>query len=206
MSNQVGEIWNQRYQGESFVYGKEPNDFLRESLDTLKNHQVKKILCLAEGEGRNAVYLATQGFDVTAVDASEVGLNKALQLAAQANVTIKTEVCDLKDYHIPKGEYDAIVSIWCHVPPALRFQLHQQVSQSLKTNGVFILEAYHPDQLNFKTGGPPVAELMMTTEGLAQELLGLNLEVCQHIQREVHEGTGHFGLSSVVQCIAIQKP
>ena len=106
------------------------------------------------------------------------------------------------DYKILDNHWDAIVSIWCHVPTELRRALHSRVVQGLKVDGVFILESYHPKQLEYKTGGPPSADLMMTVASLEEELKGLHFERLQNIDREVHEGKGHDGMSSVVQCLA----
>lgn len=199
MSEKV-KPWDERYSGNEFFYGTEPNDFLKS-----QTHAIPiggEVLCLAEGEGRNAVYLARQGFKVTAVDQSPVGLEKMHQLASKSGVTVESVVADLEDYPIGSNRWDAIVSIWCHVPPPLRSKLHQSVVQGLKPQGVLILEAYHPRQLEFKTGGPPVAELMMTESGLRAELSGLDFEVIQEIERDVQEGKGHFGRSAVTQLLA----
>ena len=128
---------------------------LLEMSDRLKKGDV---LCLAEGEGRNAVYLARQGFAATAVDSSRVGLAKADKLAQEFGVTIQTVLADLADYTIEEGVWDSIVSISCHVHQDLRRRLHRDVVAGLKEGGTFLLEAYTPKQLEFGTGGPPSAE------------------------------------------------
>ena len=194
--------WDERYAGDEFFYGSAPNDFL--AAEAHRCVPGGRVLCLAEGEGRNAVYLAQQGFAVTGVDGSAVGLEKAHQLARNNNVEIATEVADLADYDLGEGTWDGIVSIWAHVPPELRSDLHARVVRALKPGGVFILEAYHPRQLEFKTGGPPVADLMMTVEQLTDELKGLDLVVAQEIDRDVHEGRGHHGPSAVTQIIGVR--
>jgi SAM-dependent methyltransferase len=199
MSEKV-KPWDERYSGSEFFYGTEPNDFLKSQTHAIPTGG--DVLCLAEGEGRNAVYLARQGFKVTAVDQSPVGLEKMHQLASKYGVTIESVVADLEDYPIGSNRWDAIVSIWCHVPPPLRAKLHQDLIRGLKTGGVLILEAYHPRQLEFETGGPPVAELMMTESGLRAELSGLDFELIQEIERDVQEGKGHFGMSAVTQLLA----
>jgi len=194
--------WDERYAGTEYFYGSEPNDFL-----AAEAHRISaggRVLCLAEGEGRNAVFLATKGFDVTGVDGSAVGLEKAHQLARNHGVEITTTVADLRDYDLGEGAWDGIVSIWCHVPPDLRGDLHARVARALKPGGVLILEAYHPRQLEYKTGGPPVPELMMTVEQLREELSALDLVVAQEIDRDVHEGRGHEGPSAVTQVIAVR--
>lgn len=191
-------MWDERYSSEQFAYGKEPNDFLREVVDRLP---VGRTLCLAEGEGRNAVFLATRGHDVTAVDMSLVGLGKANRLAEERDVTIETVHADLADFSIIPEDWDVIVSIFAHLPPALRRKVHQEVVAGLRPGGIFLLEAYTPEQLRYGTGGPPVEEMMMTLRNLEQELDGLEWLHAKELVREVHEGEFHHGDGAVVQLI-----
>lgn len=195
-------MWDERYQGEDFVYGTEPNDFLRSQIGYLPTG---RILCLAEGEGRNAVFLAEQGFIVTAVDQSSVGLAKAERLAAQRGVRLETVVADLAGFHIDPESWDGIVSIFAHTPPPARRRIHRQVVGGVKPGGVFVLEAYRPEQLQYKTGGPPVAEMMMDLNGLRDELVGLDFEYAEEVVREIQEGPLHHGRGAVVQLRA-RKP
>lgn len=192
-------MWDQRYCEPGFAFGTDPNDFLRQKAPTLGQG---KVLCLAEGEGRNAVWLAQQGFDVTAVDASPVGLQKAQVLAAERGVTIKTVVADLEGFDPGQSQWDGIVSIFCHLPEALRKKVHAQVVTALKPGGIFILEAYTPRQLEFATGGPPVAELMMDLKMLRKELSALEFFHALELEREVIEGKHHHGMGAVVQLVA----
>ncbi|MCH8981541.1 class I SAM-dependent methyltransferase, partial [candidate division KSB1 bacterium] len=151
-----GKFWNERYSSIEFVYGTEPNIFFKDELDKLKTGN---ILLLGEGEGRNAVFLAMQGYSVTAVDQSAVGLEKAESLAIQYGVEITTEVVDLADYDLGCEVWDGIVSIAAHVLPLLRKELHAQVVKSLKDDGVFILEAYTEHQIEMSGfGGPPPSQ------------------------------------------------
>ena len=191
-------MWDQRYTTETYIYGTDPNRFLSDNVGTLPKG---KVLCLAEGEGRNAVYLAKQGYQVTAVDSSTVGLEKANRLAAKHQVEIKTQVADLAEYDLGVEQWDAIVAIFAHLPPQLRASVHQRSVIALKTHGVFLLEAYTPDQLNFKTGGPPNIESLMTAQVLEKELTGLRFEHLEHLVRDVIEGVGHTGQGAVVQLI-----
>ena len=195
-------MWDERYQGEDFAYGTAPNDFLRSQVEHLP---AGRILCLAEGEGRNAVFLAEQGFTVTAVDLSPVGLAKAERLATQRGVRIETVVADLADFHIDPESWDGIVSIFAHTPPPVRQHVHREVVGGLRTGGVFLLEAYRPEQLQYKTGGPPVVEMMMDLSGLRAELAGLEFEYAEEIVRDIQEGTLHHGQGAVVQLRA-RKP
>ncbi len=195
-------MWDERYQGEDFAYGTAPNDFLRSQVEHLP---AGRVLCLAEGEGRNAVFLAEQGFTVTAVDLSPVGLAKAERLATQRGVRIETVVADLAAFHIDPKSWDGIVSIFAHTPPPVRLHVHRQVAGGLKTGGVFLLESYRPEQLQYKTGGPPVVEMMMDLSGLRAELAGLEFEYAEEIVRDIQEGTLHHGQGAVVQLRA-RKP
>jgi SAM-dependent methyltransferase len=160
------------------------------------------VLCLAEGEGRNAVWLAARGYAVTAVDQSSVALSKAQRLAVDSGVAIKTVVADLASYAITSGAWAGIVSVWAHVPLQLRRSLHAQVVQGLQTGGVFILEAYTPAQLAFDTGGPRSVDLLMTAAQLREELAGLDFEILRELERDVREGTKHTGRAAVVQVLA----
>ena len=195
-------MWDERYAEDDYVYGTEPNDFLRAAVANVPRGRA---LCLAEGEGRNAVFLAQQGFDVLAVDSSAVGLQKAQRLAEDREVQIETLVADLADYAIEPDSWDLIVSIFCHLPPDVRRRLHAEVVAGLRPGGVFILEAYTPAQLEWGTGGPPTAELMMKREALTEELEGLEFEEAVERERDVIEGRFHTGRGAVVQVLA-HKP
>jgi len=193
-------FWDERYSSTEYVYGTEPNDFLKVHAGLIAPGG--RVLCIAEGEGRNAVYLAGLGFEVLAVDQSAVGLQKAMDLAQKKGVSITTAIASLEDYLIPEGTFDSIVSIWAHVPKDIRLSLHKKVVAGLKPGGVLILEAYHPRQIGYKTGGPPSADLMMSISELKEELKGLSFISAQELERSVHEGKGHFGLSAVTQVLA----
>ena len=195
-------MWDQRYASDDYAYGIEPNDFLVEMLDKLPPG---KVLCLGEGEGRNAVWLAEQGYQVTAIDASEVGLQKARKLAEKRGVDITTVHADLADFEIEPQYWDVIVSIFCHLPPELRRKVHQKCVLGLRKDGVMLLEAYTPAQLEHKTGGPPSAMMMMDKDTISTELDGLEFLHLQECEREIHEGEFHNGTGDVVQALA-RKP
>lgn len=195
-------MWDQRYSEQGYAYGSEPNDFLAGVAERIP---AGPVLCLAEGEGRNAVFLAGRGHAVTAVDASGIGLQKAGALAAERGVSIATHVSDLADYAIEPGAWAGIVSIWCHLPGPLREKVNRQIVAGLRPGGVLILEAYTPRQLDFGTGGPKVAELLCSLEGLTRELDGLEWLVAHETEREIHEGKYHTGRSAVVQLVG-RKP
>lgn len=192
-------MWDEKYSVEEYVYGKEPNEFLLKMSGKLKKGSV---LCLAEGEGRNAVHLARQGFSATAVDSSSVGLAKAVKLAQEFGVAIQTVTADLAEYVIEKGSWDTIISISCHVHQDLRKRLHRDVVAGLREGGTFLLEAYTPKQLEYQTGGPPSAEYLMELATLKEELDGLEFIHGQELVRDVIEGINHTGKGSVVQVLA----
>lgn len=194
--------WDERYTDPDYVYGTEANEYLVSVADHIPQG---KVLSLCEGEGRNAAWLAQQGCDVTAVDASGVGLRKARELAASRGVQIDTVVSDLAHFDIEPAAWDAIVSIFCHVPPELRAGLHRQCVEGLKPGGVLVLEAYTPRQIDYGTGGPPTAELTMHLEGLEAELDGLEFLHAVELDRDVVEGKYHTGKGAVVQILA-RKP
>lgn len=192
-------MWDRRYATDEYVYGTLPNDYLVSRVARLPRGRV---LCLGEGEGRNAVWLAQQGFEVHAVDASAVGLGKAMRLARERGVVLHATHADLAHFEAGAGEFDAIVSIFCHLPPAVRARVHGRIAHWLRPGGVFLLEAYTPDQLALATGGPPTAELMMTLAGLREELAGLEIEHGVETVRRITEGRLHHGEGAVVQVLA----
>ena len=193
------EFWNSRYAQNGFVYGTEPNDFLAEVAGRLP---AGPVLCLGEGEGRNAVHLASLGHAVTAVDQSGVALAKARTYAAARRVKLETVVADLGAYRIQAGAWAGIVSSWVHLPPTLRRSVHAQVVRGLQPGGAFVLEAYTPAQLAYDTGGPKDVNFLMTAAGLREELAGLEFESLRELEREIREGTAHTGRAAVVQVLA----
>ena len=192
-------MWNDRYRRPGYLYGTDPNDFLAAMAPHIPPGRV---LSLGEGEGRNAVYLAELGYDVLAVDASGVGMEKAARLAASRGVRIRTRTLDLSDFNIEPGAWEGIVSIFCHLPPPLRRRVHREVVAGLRPGGLFILEAYTPRQPAYGTGGPSTPDLLMCLPDLKRELRGLDFRVAREIERVVHEGSHHTGLGHVVQVAA----
>jgi len=196
-------FWNQRYAVADHVYGEEPNAFVAQVASQIP---AGPVLCLAEGEGRNAVYLAQLGHPITAVDQSEVGLAKARRLAGRRGVEIETIVADLARYAIEPDAWAGIVATFAHLPPPLRGEVHRAVAAGLRPGGVFVLEAYTPAQLAFDTGGPKAPELLMTLDALRGELPGLDLVIAREVERDVVEGPGHTGRGAVVQILARRNP
>jgi SAM-dependent methyltransferase len=195
-------MWNERYAEPFAAYGTEPNDFLREVADRIPDGPV---LCLAEGEGRNAVFLAAQGHAVTAVDLSEVGLANASKLAEQRGVELTTVVADLAGYDPGTEQWAGIIVIWSHLPPAIRRRLYPACVRALRPGGALVLECYSVRQLEQPgRGGPGSAELLVTPDIVREDFAGLRFERCTEGERDVNEGSYHHGPSTTVQVLAFK--
>lgn len=198
-------MWDDRYSEPGFAYGTEPNDFLTERVGDLKRG---RCLCLAEGEGRNAVWLAQQGFDVTAMDQSAVGMEKARELAESRGVSIATQVGDLADWDMGEGTWDTVVAIFMHLPPALRADVHARIVRALAPGGTVLVEGYTPDKYDHPgMGGPPPGQrdMTFTRPMLIDDFNGLDVVHAEETVRDVNEGKYHHGRSAVVQFLA-KKP
>lgn len=160
------------------------------------------MLSLCEGEGRNAVFLASRGLDVLGVDCSEVGLAKAQALAKSRGLVIETEVADLGEYRPKERHFGSVISISAHLPGSIRKKLYPLIEKALQPNGIVLLEAYSENQLKRNTGGPKDIDMLMTVEKLRAEFPNLTPLLAREIEREVSEGEGHTGMASVVQFIA----
>ncbi|HVZ78699.1 MAG TPA: class I SAM-dependent methyltransferase [Gemmatimonadaceae bacterium] len=194
--------WDARFSEPGYAYGTDPNQFLEAVACQIPQGPV---LCLAEGQGRNAAFLAGLGHRVTAMDQSAAGLARARELAQQKGVTIEFVHADLADFAIAPGAWAGIISIFAHVPQELRRSVHERVVAGLRPGGVFILEAYSVRQLTFGTGGPKDAHVLPTRDALEQELRGLDFVLLQEAERDVVEGRYHTGRAAVVQVLA-RKP
>ena len=195
-------MWEQRYGVDEYVYGTEPNGFLKDHVSALP---MGDVLCLAEGEGRNAVFLAATGRRVASVDLTEAGVAKTRRLAAAVGVPVDAVVGDLATFDLGVDRWDGVVSVFAHMPSAVRVEVHRRVVASLRPGGVVLLEAYTPDQIGRGTGGPASPDLMMSVEGLKDELAPLEFAHAEERQRSIVEGTLHTGIGSVVQVIARKK-
>ncbi len=198
-------MWDERYQRNDFVFGTEPNDFLRDNIGRLRPGAV---CCIGDGEGRNGVFLAKAGFEVTSVDLSAVGLAKAVKLAETNGVALRTIVADLGQWvgtPAAVGPWNDVVSIFCHMPSAVRAVVYPRLIAAMAPGAVFLLEAYTPDQISRGTGGPGDPDLLLTARQVRVELAGLVFEHLEELERDVVEGDLHSGRAAVVQCIA-RKP
>lgn len=194
------EMWNERYGKPEYYYGLEPNDFLAENRGIISPGC--KVLSLGEGEGRNAVFLASLGAEVTAVDFSSVAAEKQQALAEKKKVKVYSVTADLADYDLGHSSWDGIVSLWCHLPSALRSPLLERIPKALNPGAFLLLEAYSPEQIRYGTGGPKDPDLLASLEDIKRHLPGMNFLVAVSKERNVREGIGHLGLSSVVQVLA----
>jgi SAM-dependent methyltransferase len=191
-------MWDERFGSLEYIYGTEPNDFLASVASQIPQG---KVLCLADGEGRNGTYLASLGYEVFAIDQSIVGLEKAKKLAQEKQVQISTIHADLADFVIEPQAWDGIVSIFCHLPLDLRSQVYCQAVQGLKPSGVFVLEAFAPEQLSYNTGGPKNIDMLPALSQLQQELTGLDWEIARSLERDLDEGRYHNGKAAVIQIL-----
>jgi SAM-dependent methyltransferase len=190
--------WDERFNAEEYRYGKEANEFLKSGY-----HEIPKgnVLCIGEGEGRNSVFLAKQGYNVTALDYSIVGLEKTENLAKENNVLIHLIHADITQYKFEKNYWQGIVSIFCHFDKINRQKVHQNCVNALATEGIFLLEAYAPNQLKYGTGGPKTIDLLMELSEVKDELKGLHFLTAREIEREIFEGSLHKGKGSVIQIL-----
>jgi SAM-dependent methyltransferase len=194
------DMWEQRYSADEYAYGEEPNAFFQACLDRLSTPG--RILLPAEGEGRNAVYAARQGWEVDAFDFSPAGRDKALRLAARHGVHIHYEVADYESVHIEPAGYDAVALIFAHKHERIRRTVHRKLATALKPDGHLFVEAYSQAQLGYGTGGPPDAQLLYTLDDLREDFSELDIIELQQVEAEIHEGRYHTGLASVVRLVA----
>lgn len=196
-------MWDERFSEPGFAYGLEPNDFLKTNIDKLPKNG--KILCVAEGEGRNALHLLKCGFQVTAIDLSEVGAEKAKKRASEEGFDLDYRIVSLKDFDYGNEQWDGIVSIFCHPPDFWRGEYHRRLIRSIKPGGVMLLEGYSADQLKYKTGGPKDLSQLFNQDEFRNDFPGFEILLLQKTEREIHEGKYHNGLSSVIQFLAVKK-
>ena len=195
--------WNQRYSAPGYRFGKEPADFLSREAGALAAGS--KILCLADGEGRNSVYLAGLGHEVTAFDASDVALAKARDLAIERGVSVDFNLAGVEDWDWSQ-HYDVVVGVFIQFAgPDLQKQIFDWMSAAVAPGGVLLLHGYVPRQLEYKTGGPGVAENMYTETLLRDAFAGFETLKIRDYDAEIDEGPGHSGLSALIDFVG-RKP
>lgn len=195
------EFWEQHYSVDEYIFGIEPNVFLVSQQSLLKPGM--KALAVADGEGRNGVWLAKQGLDVLSVDFSENAVAKAKKLAAESGVKVVTEVGDLRTWEFGENRFDAIVAIFIQFAnPEERSTIFQHMKRALKPGGLLILQGYTPKQLEYKTGGPPVAENMYTPAMLREAFGDMEILHLREHEDFIAEGSKHYGMSALVDMVA----
>ncbi len=199
----TNDFWNARYAEPGFVYGIEPNAFLVSQKNYLKPGM--KVLAVGDGEGRNGVWLAQQGLEVLSVDGSQVGLRKARELARERGVAIRTELAELTTWNWPANEFDLVAAIFIHFPPETRARMHAGMYGALKPGGLLVMEAFTPEQLRYKTGGPPVVEMLYTADMLRNDFKSGEILRLEEVLTELQEGPGHRGRAAVVRLI-LRRP
>jgi SAM-dependent methyltransferase len=198
------DCWNARFATDGYLFGTEPNVFLREHAALLPKSG--RVLAVADGEGRNGVWLARQGLDVLSIDFSPVALTKARALARERGVKLETAEADLGKWRWPKAAFTAVVAIFIQFAgPALRDRIFAGVKKALKPGGLLLLQGYRPKQLEYKTGGPPIAENLYTEELLRAAFADLEILALVSHDDEIHEGRGHAGMSALIDLVA-RKP
>ncbi|WP_320167939.1 class I SAM-dependent methyltransferase [Mangrovibacterium marinum] len=196
MSN---NFWDQRYAVDTYVYGTEPNDFIAEELP---NMPAGKILFPGEGEGRNAVFAARLGWEVTAFDSSAEGKAKAERLALAKGVRINYLLASFEEANFPLQSFDAIALIYTHIPAAVRRSYHQKLMSYLKPGGQLILEGFAKAQINNNTGGPKDINMLWSKEELANDFAELSTLEIREIEKELEEGLFHQGKAAIIRAIA----
>jgi SAM-dependent methyltransferase len=193
-------FWDRRYDSPDYVYGTEPNRFLVSQQHRLKPGM--RALAVADGEGRNGVWLAQQGLDVLAVDGSPVAIEKARRLAQARRVSLRFEVADLLAWTWPRAEFDLVVAIFIHFRPRDRARMHAAMAQAVKPGGLLIMECFTTTQLEYGTGGPPLREMLYTAEMLRADFHGMKILELEETVTELHEGLYHRGPAAVVRLVA----
>lgn len=196
-------MWDDRFGTEEYVYGTEPNAWLAARAGRIRPGG--RVVSLAEGEGRNAVWLAGQGFAVEGVDGSSVGLSKARRLAARRGVTVVWTHADLAD-HVPEpGAFDGVVLIFVHLPPGLRERVHARAERALAPGGVLIVEAFAPGQLAYDSGGPRELDMLYTTDVLRQDFPAILWDELAERVVDLDEGAAHRGKGAVVRGAGVRS-
>jgi ubiquinone/menaquinone biosynthesis C-methylase UbiE len=199
----MNNFWNERYAEKEYAYGILPNQFLADSILNLPKHG--KILFPAEGEGRNAVFAAKNGFEVTAFDLSSEGKKKANKLANDNNVQIDYRVGVLEHLNFEEASFDGVVFIYAHFPKAIRKAMHQQILRLVKPNGLIIFEAFSKEQLHYPSGGPKEVAMLFSEEEVKDEFQNIDFHFLKTEIIELNEGPFHQGKGSVVRFIGKKK-
>lgn len=200
----VAAMWDERFSRTELVYGDEPNAYLREQAQK-RLKAGAKVLVPGDGYGRNGLWLAKQGCELTTIDVSPVGVARARNDAKRAGLALQILLGDVNTWDWPKSEFDAIVSIYLHLPPEQRSGVHRQMFEALRPGGIVILEAFTPAQLQFSSGGPKQVELLYNAEILRQDFAAAEVLELAELEVELHEGKMHLGEGAVVRAVLRKK-
>ncbi len=194
-------FWDERYQGEAYLFGEAPNAFLAAQAHRLRPGM--SALAVADGEGRNGVWLAQQGLDVLSVDSSPVAQAKAARLAEARGTTLRLEEVDLASWAWPEGQFDVVAAIFIQFAgPDLRDQIFAGLKQALKPGGLLLLEGYRPEQIAYGTGGPRVPENLYTEAMLRAAFSDFEILELSAYDAVIEEGAGHSGQSALIDLVA----
>ena len=198
-------VWDQRFaKAEGYLFGSEPNRFLATEAHRFKPGQ--RVLCLADGEGRNGIFLAGRGQDVLSVDISPVALAKARTLAVERGAALKFEEANLATWDWPVDAFDGVVAIFIQFAgPRLRGRIFRNIEACLKPGGLLLIEGYRPEQLAYGTGGPPDAENMYTEALLREAFAGMEILSLRAYDAAIEEGTAHKGMSALIDMVARER-
>lgn len=197
----ITDFWNDRYAQSGYVYGNEPNAFFKQTIDKLP---VGSVLIPAAGQGRDAVYAASLGWEVDAFDLSDEGQKKALELAAQKNVRINFEVINALDFKTDK-QYDLIALIYFHLAPSARATFYKRMADRLKPNGTLIVEAFNPLQAGGSSGGPQDPALLISKDDLTGYFPTFECLLNEYFVEDKNEGAGHIGAANIVKYVGRRK-
>ncbi len=194
-------MWDERYDQDEYLFGTEPAAFLVDQRHHLRPGL--RALAVADGEGRNSVYMAAQGVEVTAMDASRVGVAKARRLAAERGVEVDFRIADILDWEWTPDAHDLVVAIFIQfLNPDDRAIVFAGMQQTLRPGGTLLVHGYRPEQIGYGTGGPPFAENMYTEELLAASFSDLTIERLASYDIDIDEGAGHLGMSALIDLVA----
>lgn len=194
----VKEFWDEKFNSDEYIYGKEPNNFLKSFLDQVNPG---KILLPGDGEGRNAVYAAKKGWDVTALDYSTTGKEKALKLAEQNQVSISFHTSDAETFDSTE-KFDLIAIIFLHFTPDVRTTVHHKFTHLLKPGGTVLMECFSKDQMENNSGGPKSVDLLYNETEIERDFKELDIKQLKKTEVELNEGSHHKGKASVIRMIA----
>jgi len=197
----AAETWNRRYAGDGFLFGTEPNEWLRTYACEIPAQG--RVLSVADGEGRNSVWLARQGFQVDAFDVADRAVEKARAYARREGVSVNFAVTDCEGFTWAESAYDGVAAIFVQfADPHARERLFERIVRSLRPGGVVLLQGYTPKQLEYRTGGPPILSHLYTQDLLRSAFAELSIVELREYDAEIHEGQGHSGRSALIGMVA----